>query len=288
MKLLVTKGALTQTMMVFIRDSSSTTGAGLTGLVYNSGSLVASYVRAGAARTAITLATQTTTGAWSSGGFVEIDSTNMPGVYRFDIPDAVFASGVNSVVVMLKGAANMEPCVMEFNLTGFELQASLSTQTVAAVSGSVGSVTGAVGSVTSSVNVGQLAGQTVTAAAGVTFPTSIASPTNITAGTITTVTNLTNAPTAGDLTATMKTSVKTQITDALNVDTYAELGQGNPPATATFRQALWYLYKAWRNKHTQTSSTYSLYADDTTTVDQKATVADDGTTLTRGEIATGP
>lgn len=53
-------------------------------------------------------------------------------------------------------------------------------------------------------NTTQLAGQTVTAAAGVTFPTSVASPTNITAGTIT---NLTNAPTAGDFTATMKTSL---------------------------------------------------------------------------------
>jgi hypothetical protein len=56
-------------------------------------------------------------------------------------------------------------------------------------------------------NTDQLAGQTVTAAAGVTFPTSVASPTNITAGTITTVTNLTNAPTSGDLTAAMKASV---------------------------------------------------------------------------------
>jgi hypothetical protein len=36
-------------------------------------------------------------------------------------------------------------------------------------------------------NATQLAGQTITAAAGVTFPTSVASPTNITAGTITTV-----------------------------------------------------------------------------------------------------
>ena len=37
--------------------------------------------------------------------------------------------------------------------------------------------------------------------------TGFATPTNITAGTITTVTNLTNAPTNGDLTATMKSSV---------------------------------------------------------------------------------
>lgn len=41
-----------------------------------------------------------------------------------------------------------------------------------------------------------------------TFPTgTVANTTNITAGTITTVTNLTNAPTAGDLTTTMKDSV---------------------------------------------------------------------------------
>lgn len=65
------------------------------------------------------------------------------------------------------------------------------------------------------VDASKLAGQTITAAAGVTFPSSIASPTNITAGTITTVTNLTNAPTAGDLTETMKTSVQTSAAAAL-------------------------------------------------------------------------
>lgn len=64
------------------------------------------------------------------------------------------------------------------------------------------------------VNVTQIAGQAASAAAGVTFPSSIASPTNITAGTITTVTNLTNAPTSGDLTAAMKTSVQTAATAA--------------------------------------------------------------------------
>jgi hypothetical protein len=42
----------------------------------------------------------------------------------------------------------------------------------------------------------------------------LATPTNITAGTITTVTNLTNAATAGDLTSTMKTSVTAAATAA--------------------------------------------------------------------------
>ena len=44
------------------------------------------------------------------------------------------------------------------------------------------------------------------------LPAAPASTTNITAGTITTVTNLTNAPTNGDLTATMKASVTTACT----------------------------------------------------------------------------
>ncbi len=116
-KLAVKPGTTSLVAYVFIQDSSVTTGAGLTGLVFNSGSLVASYVRPAAARSAITLATQTTTGAYSSGGFVEVDATNMPGVYRFDIPDAAIASGVRSVVVMLKGAANMSPCVLEIDLS---------------------------------------------------------------------------------------------------------------------------------------------------------------------------
>lgn len=52
-----------------------------------------------------------------------------------------------------------------------------------------------------------------------TFPATVASTTNITAGTITTTTNLTNAPTAGDLTATMKTSVTTAASAATPVAT---------------------------------------------------------------------
>jgi len=57
--------------------------------------------------------------------------------------------------------------------------------------------------------------RTLTAATNLT--TALATPTNITAGTITTVTNLTNAPTSGDLTATMKTSVQTAVLTAQGV-----------------------------------------------------------------------
>lgn len=72
-------------------------------------------------------------------------------------------------------------------------------------------LTGTTIATTQKVDIETIKTQAVTAAAGVTFPTSIASPTNITAGTITTVTNLTNAPTVGDFTATMKTSIGTAV-----------------------------------------------------------------------------
>lgn len=82
--------------------------------------------------------------------------------------------------------------------------------------------------------------------------------------------------------------VNAEVVDVLNTDTFAEPGQGAPGATISLAQKIGYLYKAWRNKSTQTSTTYSLFNDDTTTVDHKATVSDDGTTATKGETTTGP
>jgi hypothetical protein len=76
--------------------------------------------------------------------------------------------------------------------------------------------------------------------------------------------------------------------DALNVDTYAEPGQSAPAATATLVTKIGFLYKAFRNKITQTVTTLSLFNDDAATVDQKSTVTDDGTTYTRGELGSGP
>jgi hypothetical protein len=100
-------GQTEQTVDIFLQDSSSSVGAGLAGLVHNSAGLVASY-RKGAtgSRVAITLATQTVGGAYSSGGFVEIDATNMKGVYRLDLPNAmVDAEGF--VTLYIYGATNL-------------------------------------------------------------------------------------------------------------------------------------------------------------------------------------
>ncbi len=93
---------------------------------------------------------------------------------------------------------------------------------------------------------------------------------------------------SGDLTSTMKTSVNTEVLDVLNVDTFAQPGQGAPPATATPLQMFGYLYKAWRNKKIQTSSQYSLFNDDATTIDHTSSINGSSTGVTVGEIATGP
>jgi len=82
--------------------------------------------------------------------------------------------------------------------------------------------------------------------------------------------------------------VNTEVLDVLNTDTFAEPGQEAPPATTTLVKKIGYLYKAFRNKIIATDSQISLYADDTTTVDQKATHSDDGTTYTRNEFTSGP
>lgn len=74
---------------------------------------------------------------------------------------------------------------------------------------------------------------------------------------------------------------------ALLDDARAEPGQGAPPVNPDLATKIDYLYKAWRNRSTQTASEYALYADDGTTKDHEAACSDDGTTFVRGEIATG-
>ena len=87
--------------------------------------------------------------------------------------------------------------------------------------------------------------------------------------------------------ATALASVNAEMVDALNTDTYAEPGQGAPGATISLAQKIGYLYKFLRNRITQTTTEFAVYADDGTTKDQKATVSDNGTTYERGEMETG-
>jgi hypothetical protein len=122
MKLFVTKATTSKTMLVFIQDSSSTVGAGLTGLAWNTASLSWYYYREGAGTggTQVTLATQTI-GTWATGGFIELDATEMPGWYEIGVPNAALATGVDFVGMVLKGATNMAQVNIEIQLTGFDV-----------------------------------------------------------------------------------------------------------------------------------------------------------------------
>ena len=126
-KVSLVTGTTSYLARVFIQDSSSTTGAGLTGLAFNTASLVCYRARdddGNAGGTAITLATATR-GTWTSGGFVEKDATNMPGVYEFGIPNAALASGSKTCTIMFKGATNMAPLALEIELTAVNNQDSV-------------------------------------------------------------------------------------------------------------------------------------------------------------------
>jgi len=88
-----------------------------TGLSASTPGISASYVRSGAARVGISLVSQTVSGVWTSGGFVEVDPVNMPGLYRIDIPDLAFVSGVNQVTLMIKGYNNTNGALVTYQFT---------------------------------------------------------------------------------------------------------------------------------------------------------------------------
>jgi hypothetical protein len=103
---------------------------GATGLTFATSSLAAYYVRNREAPTPITLVTQTATGAWASGGFAEISSSLVPGVYRLDVPNAAFAAGASDVTIVVRGASGTNGAVLTVTLSSGGLT---SAQTAAAV-----------------------------------------------------------------------------------------------------------------------------------------------------------
>lgn len=90
-----TLNATSQSTDISLVQNAASTSPGdpILGLLFSTAGLTAYYRQAGTGTlTAITLATQTVGGAYSSGGFVQIDSVHAPGGYRFDIPNVVLAT----------------------------------------------------------------------------------------------------------------------------------------------------------------------------------------------------
>lgn len=67
----------------------------------------------------------------------------------------------------------------------------------------------------------------------------------------------------------------------------SELAQGQPSATPTLEDAIMLLYMAMRNAEEQDASEYRV-KDDSGTVIAKASLSDDGTTVTKAKMVSGP
>ena len=107
---------------------------GVTGLTSSSSGLSARYNRTRTASVSIPLVARTIAQAWTSGGFAEVDATNMPGVYRLDVPDAALAAGADDVTIVVRGASGTNGAVMTVKLSSGGLT---SAQTASAVWGAL-------------------------------------------------------------------------------------------------------------------------------------------------------
>lgn len=246
-----------------------------------------------------------TTAATDDTNPTELDATDAPGVYLFDLTQA--ETNADLIVIAPVSATSdiyVEPLIIYSepeqraadvtSLSGDStaadnLEAALdgtgSVTISANLDGSVGSVTGAVASVTGNV------GGNVTGSVG-----SVLGGIDTSGGTITTLDGLdtaqdtqhgTTQTAISGLNNLSAANVNAEVLDVLNVDTFSEPGQGAPTATPTIRQMLHYLYKFWRNKKTNDGNETSLFADDTTTVDQKQTTSSSSGTVTLDEWTTG-
>ncbi len=97
---------------------------GATGLTASTSGLSAYYNRTRTASVSIPLVARTIAQAWTSGGFAEVDATNMPGVYRLDLPDAALAAGADDVTVVVRGASGTNGAVMTIKLSSGGLTAA--------------------------------------------------------------------------------------------------------------------------------------------------------------------
>jgi hypothetical protein len=131
----VPRGETSVIRHVFIMDSTSTAGAGKTGLAYNTSSLTAYYIYPGGTAASLTLETISTPGTYAAPTsnahlrFKEVDATNMPGWYELQFHNDWFsvANARRAACVQLKGATGMAPLNLEIDCIGAAIQDALAT-----------------------------------------------------------------------------------------------------------------------------------------------------------------
>lgn len=123
-KLSLKSGTASKTVNILFQDASKTNGAGLTGVTNNSTGLLAHFLREGDSASTAMAVTSAAIGTWTSNGLVEVESSAMPGLYQFGLPNAICSAGSNarSAVVYFAGVANLVPCLLEIEITQVDNQ----------------------------------------------------------------------------------------------------------------------------------------------------------------------
>ena len=269
--MIVTAGKTNVSAFFYIVQDASNTSPGepITGLLFSDietgGS--ASYARQGAVRTDLTLVTQTVAGAHTDGGFVEVDATNMPGVYRCDYPDLAFATGADEVAlqVVVVGSKNAVAAPLKVQLLDVDLRGSLETDVTAILLDT---------STTLENHLTDIKGTAfVKDTHSLTDIEAFVDAIDVIAADITALNDVSNA------------NVLTQINTALDT-AISELSQGAPTATPSLRNAAMLLYMALRNKSTVTATERAIHNDAGTKI-AKSTISDAAGTFTDDEMVSG-
>jgi hypothetical protein len=83
------------------------------------------------------------------------------------------------------------------------------------------------------------------------------------------------------------TNINVEMVDVMETDTITLPGKVSPSNTPTVHEAMGHLYKNYRNKKDQDATTFQIYDDAGSVVDQTATLSEDTGTLTKTEIVAG-
>jgi hypothetical protein len=132
MKEIVKRGATSNIMRVFLQDSTSTTGAGKTGLLFSTtGLIIATITDNEATATAYTVTGSTIENITTLGTFAaptatkcrfkEVDATNFPGVYEIHIADARYAVSNSTQLLVSVQCTGVAPVMSEVQLVAVDL-----------------------------------------------------------------------------------------------------------------------------------------------------------------------
>lgn len=237
----IKKGTIDVTSYFHLR---STSGLSKTGLSFDSAGAKAAYVRNKGSSIEVTLSTLTNpTSAHSAGGFVQVNQTNNPGLYRFDQVDASFVSGADKVITTL-------------SFTGV-LAESLQIDLVD----------------NNNVDIHNIVNH---ASYGNAQLVRAATPAN------TLSINASGGVLIDELLSEAKVDINDEMLDVLTIDEIAELS-ASPTATAAFDRKLQWIWQYFKFKRTVTASTETLFKDDGSTILSTGAVSEDATTATFSE-----